>query len=72
MTTIWEVYFLILKPHTQLIISLLSVLSHSNITLMGDQNIKIILVKLLMFLAKKPLNLVIFALIELVIFNLIW
>jgi len=66
--TIWEVYFLILNPHKDLTESFISLVSHSNSTFMGEQKMKIILVKLLMFLGIKPLNSVIYKLIELVSF----
>ncbi len=65
MVTISKVCFLILNPHTQLTTSLITPVSHSNRYFVDDQEIKIILVI-------KPLNLVIFKFIELVIFNLIW
>ncbi len=63
MVTIWKVCFLILNPHTQLTTSLITVVSHSNSSFVGDQKMKIV-----KFLVTKPLNLVIFKLIELVIF----
>jgi len=40
MVTIWKVYFIILNHHTQLTTSLISAVSHSNITFMGDQKKK--------------------------------
>jgi len=49
MATIWKVCFLILKPHTQLTASMITVVSHSNSSFVGDQKMKIILVKLLSF-----------------------
>ncbi len=67
METIWKVCFLILNPHTQLTTSLITVISHSNSSLVGDHKMKTILVKLLSF-GDKAMNLVIFNLIELVIF----
>jgi len=37
METICKTYFIILSPHTQLTTSLISVVTHSNNTFMGDQ-----------------------------------
>jgi len=62
---IWEVYLLNIEPsHT----SFISLVSYSKNTFIGDQKMKIVLVKLLMFLGIKPLNLLIYKLIKLVIF----
>jgi len=49
MVTIWKVCFLMLDPHTQLTTSLITVLSHSNSSYVGDEKMKIVLVKLLSF-----------------------
>jgi len=58
--------FLILNPHTQLTTSLITVVSHSN-SCGGSKN-ENNFGKIVKFLVIKPLNLVIFKLIELVIF----
>jgi len=69
MVTIWKVCFLILNPHTQLTTSLITVVSHSDNSFVGDQKMENNLsFKIVKFLVIKPLNLVIFKLIELVIF----
>jgi hypothetical protein len=55
---IWEVYFLIVKPHTQLTTSFISIVSYNNNTFMGDQQFSQNYFLFLKFLEIKPLNLV--------------